>query len=258
MKNTIRLKLEGTRERNLHPGAVDIRTVASLLGYLHQIANAYGLKDEPRQPLIALSEIFEGSAGYVFNISPTLAPILDDVIGFVANKPNAIEPKAYEVLVHLQEKVLKKNGYELTLISDVLEGSEAPTGVINPDIPLPDLPHSIFVTGKTTMLGVCVNSGGKSPRLDFQPDGSRRTFHLHVPFDVAKNAGKKLYERVAIRGMATWNSLNWEVVKFEFEALMPYEKGEIKEGLRKLHKIIGEDFSNIGDSGEWLEKVRNG
>jgi hypothetical protein len=259
MKKTVRIKLEGTREKGLRPSAVDIRTVAALLSYVYQIAHAYGLRDEPRQPLVALSGVFEGSAGYAFETSPQVYSILESVIGFLENKETDIDPKAYNALLQIQDKILRKNGYELTLIAEDSDSDgDVKTSTISPDVPLPDLMNPAYVTGMTTLVGTCFNSGGKSPRLDFQPDGLTQTFHLEVPLNVAKEAGRRLYERVAIRGIATWDSRNWNLIRFKFDSLTSYQKSDLREGLRKLGKIIGNDIQKIGDSAEWVEKVRNG
>ncbi|MDQ7850933.1 MAG: hypothetical protein RB148_11740 [Armatimonadota bacterium] len=107
-------------------------------------------------------------------------------------------------------------------------------------LPAEDEPESepTKVTGRTTIYGRLVRVGGVEPRARLELT-TGEVISCKVSQSLARALGSRLYERVGVVGVATWDASDWHLLSFTVEELLPYQEVPLKVAFQELADAAG-------------------
>ncbi len=73
---------------------------------------------------------------------------------------------------------------------------------------------------------------------------------------IALQLAERLYQQVAVQGIATWNSESFELEEFQVTALLSYVKVELPQAFQQLQEHAHGLYDEIGDVEEYVHTLR--
>jgi len=111
------------------------------------------------------------------------------------------------------------------------------------------------IQGKTTLFGELVTVGGAEPSCRIRLyNGSLVT--AKADKDLVKSLGGRLYEKVSLRGIATWNSITLEMTNFDALEILPYKETPPSTLIKALQKIDPNAWSEVGSIPTTIKELR--
>lgn len=208
------------------------------------------LKDAP--VFVSLTNVKEGSAEYL--LSPThkevtLAAADRINVAIKERKTNTLPYKTVENLNSIWKFTYRRN------CKAVLNGSNRVQSVeINPDWEI-KIDETFFYTGETTIYGRLERVGGSKPRIRVKLDDDQVVFS-DVPSQMAKILATRLYESVALKGLAKWRIDDYSIEEFKALDYILIEDLPIKESIEELGNVIGKYWKKIASPDDYLNNLR--
>ena len=148
--------------------------------------------------------------------------------------------------------VVKTRGF--CLLFNSLTVNNASSFLLSPETKIPEI---TLIRGETVLYGIATRAGGKKPKIQFQPIQNRKKLVLaDTSREIAVEVGKRLYQEVALEGIAEWNPEDGEVEKFEAKRLLDYQETKPLEAFKILRDKYGDIFSDIDDVDEFISTFR--
>lgn len=89
---------------------------------------------------------------------------------------------------------------------------------------------------EATLYGKLIDSGGENPNVHIKVSEDQ-TIIFKVSEAEAKELATRLYEKVAVKGIAKFNPKTLEVIEFKLIEVTPYSPGKSLPAIRKLREI---------------------
>jgi len=116
--------------------------------------------------------------------------------------------------------------------------------------------QAALVYGETIVEGILLRVGGKVPKLGLLVD-DLGLLPCNATEDLAKQAGRLLYQRVVLEGQAAWDASTWSLVAFTAHAIVDYSPGPQQEALAELARLAGADaWSDWDDVQSLISELR--
>lgn len=237
---------------NLTPETTSIGELAALLERIDQAFKALLRPDQAKDLVIGLTGIRRSS----------------NILQFVATKPD-LAKSAYSrftdsirsgTVTKLPEPARKTVEYlasfsakRETPIELAPDTHAPPTAVITPETEF-DLRVPV-VRGETDIYGVVLRVGGKEPAVRLALDTGEE-ISCETSHQLAKDLGHRLYERVGLRGVATWDTSDWSLKSFKALEILQYTDTPIKKAFAYLAKASGPDAWADEDPDLAIAKLR--
>lgn len=98
------------------------------------------------------------------------------------------------------------------------------------------LNKSRTIKGETTIYGQLIDAGGEKPNVHIKINGD-----YILIFDTselnAKKLAQKLYEKVGLTGLATWDADTYEILSFKLNDILDYSPGNTSKAINQLKGI---------------------
>ena len=102
------------------------------------------------------------------------------------------------------------------------------------------------LTGFTTLYGKVLLLRESDSTVGFEPvDG--RALYCPASKDIVLCLREQLYQHVVAHGLAVWDALTLEVIRFEIQEFEPFTAGAASESLAALREQFGSYFDQIDD-----------
>jgi len=120
-----------------------------------------------------------------------------------------------------------------------------------------NLSEKLLITGNTTLFGRVERVGGATAnKCGLRIANRSRMLFCEVPTQsIARLLGEKLYEDVAVRGLATWIKTTWRVVGFKIHTVSQPRLGSAREMIDALRNAGGSDWDKIDDPEAFLKET---
>ncbi|MGJ0630323.1 hypothetical protein [Xenorhabdus bovienii] len=231
-KQKIILKLGGTSPDNL--------SLARLAQYLSALSSLYGSSDE-----IHFDSVTEGSAelnSYVSNESAY------NSIKARINEQIVNNSKSYKDLINL---ITKDN-----LTAEIYSDDRTVLGVIQP------LTESkpLIIKKKAKVQGQLYSVGGRDDTIPVRLLGANNeVLNCEANQHTASQLGKYLFKKIRVHGMSEWENKNgeWKLKKLKIEKFEILKDIPLGKALRTLADDEGNNWKNIEDRDDILQKIRS-
>ncbi|MDQ3332282.1 MAG: hypothetical protein M3552_16800 [Planctomycetota bacterium] len=249
---------------DVEPGSVPLRDLLDLLRYLNatlvETARSQGLSEDEID--FSLTELKKGnSSDHNITASPRAIKSVDFLTRRLANR-NTFGDLPQGVQKNVREMWRWAHDFGADGLAFTPNGSRITPAVIDVADGIPG--ERITYSGKTTLYGECISSGGakqRSAKVRF-PDGKIRAVRLKN-LDLAKELGHRLYQRVGLIGRATWDAETKKIVVFQADRLSPYRDRDpgaakprtISEAFEELARASGGRWENV-DPDEFVQEQR--
>lgn len=105
---------------------------------------------------------------------------------------------------------------------------------------------NLLIKGETTIYGKIERVGGAEPRIVFK-DHTDNKIYFEVTEDQAKQIASRLYEEIALTGVATWDKKTYRVVNFKVNEITDLNKNSLTETFSAIQEIIGKHWEEFDD-----------
>lgn len=238
-------------ELRLHGGGVEPETtelaeLITLLQGVERTVKAVVLAKRPadRDFLVSLLDIGRGSNVLSFGSSqPALAREAWEAVGSAIREDGAFRlPRLARKLLADVQAFAKRRA---AVVEFALPASENPIAAVGPDTSLTLVNPG--AAGETVLYGWVTRVGGKEPKVGLSlDDGS--FVPCEATLEIAKELGRRLYERVGVHGFAEWEAENLVVASFKIDKITEYEETPIGKAVADLAEASGEDaWTDIDD-----------
>jgi len=129
-----------------------------------------------------------------------------------------------------------------------------PRPVLRGDTPL-TLPESFQASGETVLFGTIDSAGReKHPHLRLiLADGS--SVEVTGPREEIKLLGNRLFESVALRGIATWTLDTGQVTHFRLSGVEDYQQVNLVDAFARLAEAAGSQWDGV-DASRYVREMR--
>jgi len=141
-------------------------------------------------------------------------------------------------------------------IWDARRQSTAPVAVMDEDF-ASSIPERPKLRGETVLFGLVERVGGVEPKVRLRIS-DKESISCHISEELAKRVGNRLYDEVGLRGQATWDGADFELLYFHAEELLSYRAGSLTQAFRALTEAVGGAYDSIGDVDEFVRHLRHG
>lgn len=121
---------------------------------------------------------------------------------------------------------------------------------------------NLAARGTTTLYGTVVRVGGEDPpRAKLRLlDGTELNCRItqRNALRIARELGARLYDRVGIRGVATWEMSTMVLQDFFIEEVLEYSHRDIEQAFASLSEVAGPHLERISDFDAFMADVRGG
>src|SRR5262249_9907065 len=111
-----------------------------------------------------------------------------------------------------------------------------------------------LVEGQTTLYGVILRVGGKTPRVMIETV-SGDTLTCSVSLEIAREMGERLYEFAEFYGVASWDPKEWKVREFRIQSFKVSSTKTPEQAMNELRILVGRYFEGV-DAGEYVSSSR--
>ncbi len=131
-------------------------------------------------------------------------------------------------------------------------------GIASAEItPITDLriTKSFFIRGETTIYGTVVRIGGSEPKIRVQADNGTY-FSVVTTASNAKDLTSHLYERIGVKGIATWKKENNELIEIKLKSFVLLSKLPLSERLKGLQNLLGKYWIDVDNPDDFITSLR--
>lgn len=190
---------------------------------------------------------------FTSNRPPEARQAWGTIVGALAMKDIEQLPSQARGLIETSVSYAKKRNADVGFIT---VPGEPPAVRIKPDTEFQA--HETKIKGKTVLYGLVTRVGGKEPRVGLSLDDG--TFlACKISRQLAKQLGSRLYERVALSGLAEWDTSDLSITGFEVHDLIEYTPVPITEALDSLVLAAGNQaWADVKDVVKEIQELRQG
>lgn len=207
-------------------------------------------------PLALVGQVETASAALTVRIPCALEPAAATLTSAAATGDWTGVPAAAHDALRSLSKWLARRRWRMRFLPDGSHGIRA--AEISPDFPVPERIAPSEAHELTTVHGVLLVVGGvdetKFGRLRLL-DG--RVIPLALDEATARQLAPLLFEEVCLQGLATWDTANMRIVRFQVERLADYRATGPREAFAALREVVGDVFDEL-DPLEYQRHVRQG
>lgn len=254
-KQLLEIRLSGA---GILPDTVRAGEIADILNSVEDMISSVALQRYPRLTrddlLVGLVGIASGSIHLQF--SSKLPDIVVPAFHAVAE---SIETNQYRNLPIGSVRALQTIASFVRRRDCLAEfvipnGDDQVVAEISPQTEITPVP---FLTGVTTLYGMIIRVGGRTPKAMLETvDG--QTVYCDLRRELARELGSKLYQWVAIEGVAKWNSETLNLEEFRIDAVFDYERRSIHESFVELSELTSRYYLDIEDVAGYVAQLRSG
>ena len=113
-----------------------------------------------------------------------------------------------------------------------------------------------FIKGTTTIFGMCVRVGGKTPKVDLALPNRSRLIHCETTREIAISLSRSLYKNVALYGQALWDSQTLELVEFKATQIANQTYHSPAKALEEISELVGGQWRDT-DVIDFINKIRS-
>lgn len=114
---------------------------------------------------------------------------------------------------------------------------------------------SFYIKGETTIYGTVLRIGGAEPRIRVQADNGT-AFSVVTNASTAKELTSHLYERIGVKGLATWKKENNELIEIKLKSFVLLSKLPLTERLKGLQNLLGEFWTDVDNPDDFITSLR--
>ena len=249
--------------RNATPETTPLGELAKLIEKLDvaiiETARDRNIELPEDEAVVSLVNIEEGSNRLIFTLSPFMWPILAELTNSIEEGDFvALSAKAHNALYDISRQAKKQhwdvlfpeqqgNQDQMYHIHKTEISTQRPITPLKPQ----------FIKGTTTIFGMCVRVGGKTPKVDLSLSNRDRLLHCETTREIAVRLSRSLYKNVALYGEALWNPDTWELVEFKATGIANQVYDSPVKALEEVSKVIGDQWKDV-DVVEFVNNVRSG
>lgn len=244
------------RNGDVEPGSLRSREIADLIVQVEDMIATLVVHEEQAirkdSVSVGLSQMSKGSLSltFVMNYEQYTVPAFHRVAAAIARGifwelPPIVYPRLREMVKFLNQRNLvmefRMAGYE----------SAPPLAVLSAEVEVPTVRP---LTGDTTLYGEISRVGGAEPRIQFRTLQGQ-LLHCPTTEELAKQAGARLYEEVALRGQAQWSGETLDVEEFRVEGILDYKRTDPSSAFAALAALVNESFYAVGSEDHFLSML---
>lgn len=102
---------------------------------------------------------------------------------------------------------------------------------------------------QTTIFGKLIDSGGDNPNVHIRIS-DEQVLIFSTSHSYAKQLAAKLYERVALRGIAKWNADTLKIEDFKLTEILEYSQGKTSKAINDLKSLTSGVWDKYDDNDE--------
>ena len=114
----------------------------------------------------------------------------------------------------------------------------------------------VTLSGKTTLYGRLMRIGNDPPTASILLLDESRQHCEVVDKELACALASRLYERIGVRGIASWDMSENKLSKFKITELTPYRKKSLTEAFDALRNLAEPHYRDIEDIGAFVAEMR--
>ena len=250
-KTHVELRLIGP---DVSPETIDVEELLSLIAKYKaavletaKTMNQILSSDEGRMSLVRVAK---GSDRLRFAVDRALTrPMREVSVAVRSNDWSRCGPDACKSISDVS-RLLRPRNWELELPC----GGRGAKPVLRGDTPI-TAPPTYTSSGETVLYGTVDDAGReKNPRLRLiLADGS--PVDVIGPRDEVKRLGTRLFEEVALRGVATWNLETGRVTHFRLTGIEEFRETSLLEAFDNLASVAGTNWDQV-DARKFVRDVR--
>lgn len=249
----IQLHLTGS---DISPGKMRSKDLAVVMTAVEEMISSYISAKHPEvkgeEVMIALETINEGSLTLNFkpNVEEYSISAIQDIAGFIEKKRiNELPFKTRKSIQEIRNIAFKR---KFNAEFYTINGSKDYLTSINSSV---EIPVSSNLRGETTLYGTIIRVGGQDPTVMIKTiDGE--TLYCAAKSSVVRQAGKKLYETVGVRGEAEWDIETMRIKEFTILEFTEYEDIPVDESFSELSSKFGKKFNLLGNANNFVAELR--
>ncbi len=245
--------------RNAEPENTPLGEFARLIDSLNTIivetAHACNVELPEDQAIISLIDIEKGSNRLVFSLLPFMWQVLAKITASVEEGDFAALPiKAHNALHDISNQA-RKQKWDILFSEKQNQSYHIRETEISAQQPIAP-PSPQFIKGTTTIFGMCVRVGGKTPKVDLALPNRSGLIHCETTKEIAIRLSRSLYKNVALYGQAQWDSHTLELVEFKATEIANQIHHSPVEALEKISELVGDQWkdTNVVD---FINKIRS-
>ena len=243
--------------RNAEPETTPLGEFAKLIDNLNTIvvetAYACNIELPEDQAVISLVDIEKGSNRLVFSFLPFMWQVLAKITASVEEGDLAALPiKAHNALHDISNQAKRQEWDVLFSENQSYHIREIEISERRPISP----PRPQFIKGTTTIFGMCVRVGGKTPKVDLALPNRSRLIHCETTREIAISLSRSLYKNVALYGQALWDSHTLELVEFKATEIANQTHYSPVKALEEISELVGDQWKDT-DVIDFINKIRS-
>lgn len=245
--------------RNAEPETTPLGEFAKLIDNLNTIivetAHACNIELPEDQAVISLVDIEKGSNRLVFSFLPFMWQVLAKITTSVEEGDLAALPiKAHNALHDISHQA-EKQKWEVLFSEKQNQSYHIREIEISERRPISP-PRPQFIKGTTTIFGMCVRVGGKTPKVDLALPNRSRLIHCETTREIAVSLSRSLYKNIALHGQALWDSHTLELVEFKATEIANQTHHSPVKALEEISELVGDQWQDT-DVIDFINKIRS-
>ena len=245
--------------RNAEPETTPLGEFAKLIDNLNivivEMAHACDIELPEDQAVISLVDIEKGSNRLVFSFLPFMWQVLSRVtISVEEGDLTALPIKVHNALYDISNQA-ERQGWDVLFSEKQSQSYHIRETEISAQQPIAP-PRPQFIKGTTTIFGMCVRVGGKTPKVDLALPNRNRLIHCETTKEIAINLSQGLYKNVALYGRALWDSNTLELVEFEVTEIANQAHNSPMTALEEISELVGDQWKDT-DVIDFINKTRS-
>lgn len=252
-KIEINLTGEGIR-----PGSIRSKDIAQVITSVEDMIAAMLAHDNPNinkdDVIIGLSSISRGSLALGFDtpLSGLATVAYERIIDAINREIFDRLPSAAISAIEELAKVSRRCNTEIEL-----QSKDETTHLIAIITPETRVTPATYITEKTVLYGEVSRVGGDEPKVRIKfIDGT--ALSCPISKQLALQLASRLYDIVAMRGVAKWRVSDLILEEFTIEQILPYCHQSARKSFTALRELgIGKYFNDITDVPDYIRKLRS-
>jgi hypothetical protein len=109
-----------------------------------------------------------------------------------------------------------------------------------------EISDDYILKGETVIHGKIQRVGGDTPRVVFK-EHTGKNIYFEVTEEIAKQLAPKLYEDVALHGVAKWDKKTYRVIDFKVSSIGELKDISLTDAFKQIQDIIGKYWDEVDD-----------
>ncbi|HTU22501.1 MAG TPA: hypothetical protein VMG10_30970 [Gemmataceae bacterium] len=243
--------------QDVAPETVDVSDLVTLVSDLRKaIAVTADLNSEAPSrtgPILSLVGVEIGSSRLHLAVAGFALAAVARITQAIATDDYASIPyTAQEALARMSKQAVNR-GWELNF----QPGRNGPikAATISEAHEVPD-PRSRTANGTTTVYGRCMRVGGEDPVARIKLAGTNETITATFADEkMVIELAHRLYRDVGLVGRAIWTPMDWKIVEFEVQQILPYEPIGAERAFQDLAEAAAGRWDDV-DAVEYVRSLR--